>query len=133
MQSAIIVFVLALTAQLVVATALLTYVRSVLFKLERELSATYLHNQGTLTTSFEQLRESIRLLQDRVKVCELGLSRTEGTHLQGELAALDADVKALAASVRKQFGRVWGNRGAERADDGPDDDLGAMLALQGAK
>jgi hypothetical protein len=60
------------------------------------------------------------------------------TALAARLEDLNAAVDSLAASQRKQFGRVWGTLGAERAApnghdrDAIDPELQALLALQTA-
>lgn len=147
MASLITAYVLAIAVPVVVALVLLTYVQRALLSQEARLSENYSARVGMWTTSFEQLREQLRTLQDRVRTCELGLQQTSATHLQGEVAALAADVARLAQSTKKQFGTVWAElqhsgaldvaRGRQTSippngHDSSDPELEAMLALQSA-
>lgn len=87
-------------------------------------------------------------LEATIAEIETTTRQSDATHLATELAVLDGDVKALAANLKRQMGRVWAELHHEgllkrnsnsQSDLAPvprvpngvvDDDLAAMLALQ---
>lgn len=60
-----------------------------------------------LTACQTALERLISSTVARVEQCESSLRNTSGTHQAAEVAALAADVQALAASCRKNFGKVF--------------------------
>lgn len=100
MLSTIIAFALAHVAVLAVVAASLIYGRSELSRTAARLSDSCSATRATSTTLFAQLRTRIEKLENSVHT-------TSNAHLAVELAALGADLERLAASSRKNFGRVW--------------------------
>lgn len=117
----IIACVLAVFVPIAVGLALLTYVQSLRWQLERRLSDSYSEMRGTLATFSTRLHG----IETVAAALESGLKQTSGAHLATEVAALGGDVEKLAASVRKQFGKVFAElhhdgtlrRNAERQSD----------------
>lgn len=117
----IIACVLAVGVPLAVGIALLTYVQSVQSRADQrlfELSSVTAGRSASLSSE-------LRALGGRLTACESGLKQTSAAHFEVVVADLAADVEKLAASTRKQFGRVFAElhhdgtleRNAERQTD----------------
>lgn len=107
MLSVIIACALAFVVSTLAVAALLIYVQNVRSSLEAQLSASFSATRDTSTTWFGQLHGRLDEFQKRVAACESGLKETSGPRVAAELADLRAAVDSLAATQRKQFGKVW--------------------------
>lgn len=117
----IIACVLAVGVPLGVGIALLTYAQHMQSKLEARLSDLSSSSAARLATCSTRIDG----LMARIAGCETSLITTNAAHFAVEVAGLAADVEKLAASTRKQFGRVFAElhhdgtleRNAERQAD----------------
>lgn len=65
---------------------------------------------------------SSETLKARISACESGIKRTSSAELAATVAGLEGSVAALANSMRKQFGTVFGKLGQIEQRDVEDDD-----------
>lgn len=72
---------------------------------------------NTLQRHRETYSERLSAMKAVLERLETGLKQTSATALAADLAALQGDVESLAKTVRKNFGRVWGELGVLTADN----------------
>jgi len=136
--------VLALVVPIVVGLALHISCQRTIAELRAQL-AKCSAELGTSATSYLTLNARFDGVLQRLTACETGLTQTSGSHLARVVADLAADVEAIAASNRKNFGRVFAElhqdgalkrNGAKQqrvpVDDIDDPELEHMIALQNA-